>query len=352
MSFSKKRRLRRILINIYHALNLDKLFMRIGLFDKNIVTSLEKFKGYSDLSDYQLRKDIKTCYYKYLTTPQEYFLFRFFELDDIERAKFLSDNLKVRHLLKTISEEIYVNQLCNKYNFYKLTSNYFKRAVLVIGGGNQSVDIQEFVGFTRRHNDLFAKPLSASFGNGAHVVKITNSDEAIAEFDKLNNGGEWIVEDRIIQSMEMSTWNESSVNTVRLPCFLSSNGSFHILAPVLRVGRKGSVVDNAGGGGIIACIDEKSGVITTNGQDEAGLEYIVHPDSNKKFKGWQVPEWKELMRLAEEIHRNCLSDHRYIGFDFALTDEGWVVIEGNWGQFLNQYVDHRGIKNEFLNYIH
>lgn len=134
MSYSKKRRLRRILINIYHALNLDKLFMRIGLFDKKIVTSLKKFKGYSDLSDYQLRKDIKTCYYKYLTTPQEYFLFRFFELDDIERAKFLSDNLKVRHLLKTISEEIYVNQLCNKYNFYKLTSNYFKRAVLVIGG--------------------------------------------------------------------------------------------------------------------------------------------------------------------------------------------------------------------------
>lgn len=198
---------------------------------------------------------------------------------------------------------------------------------------------------------MFAKPLSASFGNGAHVIKIANRAEAVAAFDRLSKGGEWIVEERIIQSSEMSAWNESSVNTVRLPCFLSSNGTFHALAPVLRVGRKGSVVDNAGGGGIIACIDERNGIITTNGQDEAGLEYLAHPDSNRKFKGWQIPKWKELLAFAEEIHRNCLSSHRYIGFDFALTDNGWVVIEGNWGQFLNQYVDHRGIKNEFLNYI-
>ena len=198
---------------------------------------------------------------------------------------------------------------------------------------------------------MFAKPLAASFGAGAHVVKITKRDEAVAEFERLTKCGEWIVEDRIIQSKEMSAWNESSVNTIRLPCFLTRNGSFYALAPVLRVGRKGSVVDNAGGGGIIACIDEISGVITTNGKDEAGLEYIVHPDSCQKFKGWHVPQWKDLLTLAEEIHRNCLYKHRYIGFDFALTDKGWVVIEGNWGQFLNQYVDYRGIKNEFLNYI-
>ena len=134
MSYSNNRRLRRYLINIYHTLNVDKLFMRIGFFDKKIDAALKKFKGYSNLPDYQLKKDIKDCYYKYLTSPQEYFLFRFFELKDIERKKFLSDNLKVRHLLKTTGEEIYVNQLCDKYNFYKLTSDYFKRSVFVMGG--------------------------------------------------------------------------------------------------------------------------------------------------------------------------------------------------------------------------
>lgn len=129
MSYSKIRQIRRFLINIYHTLNVDKLFMRIGLFDSQINNALKKFKGNSNLSDSQLRKDIKDCYYKYLTTPQEYFLFRFFEINDKDRSKFLSDNQKVRHLLKTTGEKIYVNQLSDKYNFYKLTSNYFKRNV-------------------------------------------------------------------------------------------------------------------------------------------------------------------------------------------------------------------------------
>ena len=29
----------------------------------------------------------------------------------------------------------------------------------------------------------------------------------------------------------------------------------------------------------------------------------------------------------------AMSDHIYVGWDFALTDNGWVLIEGNWGQF-------------------
>jgi hypothetical protein len=40
--------------------------------------------------------------------------------------------------------------------------------------------------------------------------------------------------------------------------------------------------------------------------------------------------------------------HRYIGWDFALTDDGWVLIEGNWGQFLSQYVDKIGLKSKFM----
>lgn len=267
-----------------------------------------------------------------MTTPQEYFLFRFYMLGEEERAKFLSDNYRIRCLLRTTGEKIFVEQLCDKYNFYKTVSGYFRRSVIVIGREkDKNAELEGFLEFSKKHNDLFVKPLSASYGIGAKVIKIANRDEAIAAYEKLSQAGEWIVEDRIIQSLEMSAWNESSVNTVRLPCFLSSNGDFHVLAPFMRVGRKGFVIDNAGGGGILACVDEKSGIITTNGYDEAGMEYSVHPESKIKFMGWQVPRWQELLELAEEIFRKCLPEHRYIGFDFALTDDGWVVIEGNWG---------------------
>ncbi len=39
--------------------------------------------------------------------------------------------------------------------------------------------------------------------------------------------------------------------------------------------------------------------------------------------------------------------HRYIGFDFAYTPEGWVLIEGNWGQIISQYHNKIGQKERF-----
>lgn len=162
--------------------------------------------------------------------------------------------------------------------------------------------------------------------------------------------GVWIFEDLIKQSKEMSLWNQSSVNTVRMPCILS-NGKFYVLNPFLRTGRKGQVIDNAGGGGVFACIDEATGIITTEGIDERNIRYTHHPDSGIQFIGWRVPKYKELLTLAETIFRTCLPEHKYIGFDFALTDYGWVLIEGNWGQFVGQYVSREGIHNKFLQYL-
>jgi hypothetical protein len=44
-------------------------------------------------------------------------------------------------------------------------------------------------------------------------------------------------------------------------------------------------------------------------------------------------------------------NHVYIGWDFTLTEKGWVLIEGNWGQFVGQYIDKEGIKKQFDNYL-
>ena len=82
-----------------------------------------------------------------------------------------------------------------------------------------------------------------------------------------------------------------------------------------------------------------------------GRRYECHPDSGVKFEGWQIPRYDELVSTVKEMHLNVMPDHPYIGWDMALTDEGWVVIECNWGQLLNQYVDHIGLKNEFMEYV-
>ena len=164
------------------------------------------------------------------------------------------------------------------------------------------------------------------------------------------DGDEWIIEEKIIQVPETAQWNQSSVNTVRLPAILQ-NDKFSVLGPFLRTGRAGAIADNAGAGGIFACIDPQTGVVTTDGIDENGVYYEKHPNSGICYKGWQVPQWESLMKLTKEVHQ-LLPKHKYIGWDFAHTDDGWVLIEGNWGEFIaQQSTMERGYKKEFVKYV-
>lgn len=348
MAYTFKQCIKRFIINVYHALLMDKLLVYCGFNRDKIISAINKFyPGCKQDNIRMLTNDIKSCYYKYLTTPDEYFLFGFnTNAEASYRESFLTDNFKVRNLLRTVSERKYVDELCNKYNFAKIAYKYFNRGVTFVG---PNTSYQDFADFTSRCKDLFIKPVSDSFGRGARTVLITSTNDSLQLFEELNNS-EWIVEERISQCSETSMWNESSVNTVRLPCFLS-NGHFHVLAPFFRTGRKGSVVDNAGGGGIFACIDAKTGVLNSDGVDEMNNYYTNHPDSDMVFRGWQIPRWNELLTLAEETFRECFPTHRYIGFDYALTENGWVLIEGNWGQFVGQYNSKKGVKQEFINYL-
>jgi hypothetical protein len=179
-------------------------------------------------------------------------------------------------------------------------------------------------------------------------------DAAKAEeiYQKMFDFGSWMVEEPILQSKEMSSWNASSVNTVRVASFLTREGVHHNLMPFFRAGRAGFIVDNGFRGGIGAGIDVETGRVCTEGFDEHGHHYEQHPDSGVHYIGWQMPDWDALLRLTEEIHRSLPSYHCYVAFDLAHTPQGWVLVEGNWGQMLyNQRGARKGVRKEFLEYI-
>ena len=296
-----------------------------------------------------LRFDIQKSYARYRVNPSEYFLYGFDVNKDVTyRESFVSDKVKDLVLLKITGHEKFANELADKWKFYKLTSQYFRREAMLY---DKNTGEESFALFAIRNKSLFAKPLSKTKGEGALVFEVNDKEDAKATFAKLQTTGErYIVEKRIIQHPEMAKWNESSVNTVRVPAFLNKQG-FYLLPPFFRIGRKGAIVDNAGAGGVYANVNPETGVIYTRGFDEYGNYYDVHPDSGLKFEGYQMPQWRELLKTVEEVHRKCMPGHIYIGFDFAYTKEGWILIEGNWGQLVNQYVDKVGLKKQFMEYM-
>lgn len=292
--------------------------------------------------------DIIESYFKYRTRPRDYFYFGFPKLADEQRESFLTETLQDKTLMEITGYDKYLNDLTDKWHFYELAKPFFHRDVILFDGKNEK---NAFVEFCLRVKDLFIKPLTGSEGEGAFTAFVNDNQTAEELFNKLSiSNNKWMVEERIKQSAEMNEWNKSSVNTVRLPSFLNKQG-FFVLAPIFRTGRAGQSVDNTSAGGVFALIDSKTGIIVSEGNDINNHTYEQHPDSKKVFEGYQIPMWAELLELAERIHKTFPS-HIYIAWDFALTDKGWDLIEGNWGRFRGaQIAGKNGIKKQFLEYM-
>lgn len=357
--------MKRLLYNLYHHLpDRWKRLIRLYSYSYNDVKAgRSTFKSritremISFLTDKEkedkayvarIKKDIRKCWLKYGSSPEEYFLFGFQELDDAGRKCFITDYEKDMTLKDRIGLDTFSKELRDKYNFYCKTKPFFKREAFKMSPLTPESD---FVQFALRVKHLFIKPENQSRGRGAYKVEIETIEDAQKEYISLKESEmEWMVEETIVSCSAMQEWNPSSVNTIRIPTFLNKEG-FFIGVPFFRTGRAGSCVDNAGLGGIFANVDANTGILYTDGIDEGGHIYEKHPDSALVFKGWQVPRWQELLNTVEIIHKTCMPHHLYIGWDFALTDSGWVLIEGNWGQFISQYADHVGFRDRFVKYM-
>ena len=308
---------------------------------------IESSKG-DDIDIKKLERDIILCYLFYGFTPLDFYLFNFHIENSSwkSRRTFVSDVYKDYKLFWKEGADSYL-ELYDKYRFYEKTKKYFNREVMFV---NEHTKESDFIEFTMRVRNLFIKSNSDSYGRGAFAMMVNTETDAKKLFEKVRNKS-YIVEERLYQISDMGQWNDSSLNTVRVNTYLTDKG-FYVLAPFMRTGRKGSIVDNGGAGGVFASIDVVSGEIITDGFDEYGTCYPLHPDSGIPYKGEKIPEWKSLLKLAEEIHSKCMSNHIYIGWDFAYTERGWTLVEGNRGQFICQQTStKRGFKPNFDYYM-
>lgn len=289
-------------------------------------------------------KDIVGCYVLYGIDPIEYFLYQFEKKGHDSRRLFLSDRERMFGCVKMMSWKTF-EELKEKDVFYHLTSKFFNRDVCVI---KSSTDKKEFKDFVIKHPVFFGKPIDGTLGKNAGIFNISNYKNLDDAFSSFLSKGSWIIEEVIKQDSEMASFNESSVNTIRIPSFISETGEHVILNPTIRTGRKGFVVDNAGAGGITAMIDVQTGIIVTEGIDKKYNKYKVHPDSGKPFQGTAIPKWNELIKTVENVHRSLPPRHKYVGFDFTLSEKGWLLIEGNWGQLIgSQTATQKGIRYQF-----
>lgn len=288
----------------------------------------------------KMRKKMAYGYVKWKAHPSEFLLMNMDVNSHAVNDTFLTDYQRDSILLKYSSYDKFF-ELQDKYSVYLRLKEFFGRSAILV---NKDTTWEEFSQFIKRYNNVFLKPLKGSFGKDAQIIKFTNNElELKSLFEKLKLS-DWIAEELIIQDSSMSKWNPSSVNTIRIPSILTSAGA-EILAPTMRCGHTGAIIDNAGGGGYIVPFNAATGQLLGIGRTEDGLYHSMHPGSKLKFEG-TIPQYNQLIELNKRVH-SVMSDHKYLGNDYALTPNGWILIECNWGQFITQYATGHGIKKEF-----
>ncbi len=105
----------------------------------------------------------------------------------------------------------------------------------------------------------------------------------------------------------------------------------------IRIGRKGSAVDNTAQGGIWSQINRDTGEIYAGVTKKSFNKrtkkspgtFSAHPDTGETFEGVKIPWWDEGRKLALEAHEKLAPDALTLGWDVALAEHGPVLLEVN-----------------------
>lgn len=278
--------------------------------------------------------------------PSNYAEYHFYGKPLKQRLTFLSFTEMII-FSRSINLQAKIEILDKKQNTYAYFKEYFHRDQIAIKTEADKFNYEEFI---QKHPTFFAKPSGRASGHGARIVNTQEQDKNQV-FTELISQGEYILEERIVQCSEMAQFNSTSINTIRTALANTEDG-IQMLFAELRTGRKGSIVDNGGSGGVLVPIDINSGKLCKHGFDNTGKIYTAHPDSNVIFENFQIPRWDEIQQLSKELMEK-IPNLKYVGWDISITDQGLTIVEGNSRAMFGglQGMHKEGFRQELLHIL-
>lgn len=190
---------------------------------------------------------------------------------------------------------------------------------------------------------IILKPSQGSC-SGKGVVKFIKENDKFYSCDKNKNqltidyllsyNNNFVIQEAIEQSKELSYLNSTSVNTIRLAIYRSvKTEKIHVTAGIIRVGHNGSYIDNAHGGGRFIGIDISNGKLGNTTLDQYGIKKNVWNDIDYSKLNFTIPNWGAVIEFAQYIGQK-IKHHRLIALDIALDkNNNPLLIEYNIGGF-------------------
>ncbi len=213
-----------------------------------------------------------------------------------------------------------------------------------------------------REKKLALKPSSGTHGDGFFCLGYEGGDyqvngvsmkkEEIIELIE-NLSSFYIVTEYINMHSQLKKIYPKSVNSVRMMVINREGYNPQIVQAYMRIGSsKTGYTDNVGYGGICVMIDEKDGTLYNPERivDHNFEPCLAHPDTNTKIEG-KVPNWDIVCEKIEAVCR-YMPELEYLGFDIAITEDAFNIIEINIHQDLHKTGTHSDtIRNYFKDKI-
>lgn len=133
----------------------------------------------------------------------------------------------------------------------------------------------------------------------------------------------------------------NALNTVRVAVVNQDAIHPKIMQAYMRIGSSGSgYTDNIGYGGICAYVDIDSGLCHSPEtlRDHVYVASPLHPDTGAVIER-RIPNWDVVRKGVIDL---CcfMPQLEYLGFDIAVTEEGFKILEINIHQDLHKVAEH------------
>lgn len=248
-------------------------------------------------------------------------------------VRWIDDKLTVRYVLSPF------RQYMPAYYFHLTKRSVTGVLKLMDCPDGFTADIDGVLNLLETNGVLAVKNISGSHGTGFYKLGYDGGTYYINEdaSDKdnlkklLGSMHDSIVTEYVMMHDELKKLNTRSVNTVRLMVFNEHGDDPVVGFAYLRIGtKKSGMVDNVSSGGLSSTIDINNGhfcgAISFTDSYKI-VDHKVHPDTNILIDGF-IPHWKTIIAAVKEI---CLyiGELEYMGFDIAVTPDGFKILEIN-----------------------
>ncbi len=222
-------------------------------------------------------------------------------------------------LLNYLNDPKYRATMSDKILFNKIFNKYIGRSWIDL----RVSTLDDFKAFVSDKETVFAKPPKDFGGHGIEKIKVKEHDIAKL-YQELKDKKLNLVEEEIVQHDELNKINPYAVNSFRIVT-LVKDGKSYMLANALRINTDDAIA--------IGCNDaymrlNEEGKICSRVIDDVANVYTEHPMRKIKFDTVTIPYVKEAFDMALKAALE-VPEIRYVGWDFAITKNGPVIMEGN-----------------------